>query len=298
MATFGPDLAPEIATACQAGTAEASQALSRALDGSLTLAFEATGTWSELSSKLPAGAGLAIVLHTDAGSALFLVPEASGFLPTWYAAPDPTGTSKLMTLAQELGMLLLPEAYMPLDFAAGKVADCGLALQRGGVVAEAMAATGAASLTITANGQTHPVFLLWPVPQPKTVLEAPKPAPAPPATAKQAPKVVASAPPAERDLDDAIPQLPAYTRSLLKISVTVTVTLAKSKQPVHRIIDLGPGSILQFDKPCDEPLTLCVGDQEIASGEAVKSGEKFGMRITEMIMPGERFLSVRGTRTA
>jgi flagellar motor switch protein FliN/FliY len=83
-----------------------------------------------------------------------------------------------------------------------------------------------------------------------------------------------------------------YSHSLLKVQVPVTVTLAAKKQPIGRIIELVPGSIIQFDKPCDEMLEMEVAGQPIAQGECVKVGDKFGLRITSMILPGESFHSL------
>jgi flagellar motor switch protein FliN/FliY len=39
-----------------------------------------------------------------------------------------------------------------------------------------------------------------------------------------------------------------------------------------------------------------VGDQEIAVGEAVKVGDKFGLWVTSIAMPGERFWVLQGER--
>ena len=88
--------------------------------------------------------------------------------------------------------------------------------------------------------------------------------------------------------------MPAYSRSLLKIKVPVTVTLATSKQPVRSILGLVPGSIIQFEKLCDEMLTLEVGSHPVAEGETVKVGDKFGLRLTSMVLPDERFHPVKG----
>jgi flagellar motor switch protein FliN/FliY len=73
--------------------------------------------------------------------------------------------------------------------------------------------------------------------------------------------------------------LPAHTQSLLRIGVPVAVTLAAQRKSVQEIIELGPGAIIKFDKTCDEPLELCVGGQPIATGEVVKVGDKFGLRV-------------------
>src|SRR5437868_1867501 len=87
-------------------------------------------------------------------------------------------------------------------------------------------------------------------------------------------------------------RLPSYTRSLLHIEVAVVVTLAAKKQVIGQILELGPGSIIHFDKSCDEMLDLSVGEHRIAQGEAVKVGDKFGLRVTSLILPDERFKPV------
>jgi flagellar motor switch protein FliN/FliY len=73
--------------------------------------------------------------------------------------------------------------------------------------------------------------------------------------------------------------LPLHARGLLKINVPVTVTLAAQRKPIQEILELGPGSIVKFDKTCDEPLELMVGERVIATGEVVKVGDKFGLRV-------------------
>jgi flagellar motor switch protein FliN/FliY len=91
-------------------------------------------------------------------------------------------------------------------------------------------------------------------------------------------------------------QLPSYARSLLRIRVPVLVTLAQTRQPTSRVLDLAPGTILHFSKPCDEPLTLSVGNCDVAVGETVKVGDKFGLRLTSMVMPEEKFECVAPTK--
>lgn len=86
--------------------------------------------------------------------------------------------------------------------------------------------------------------------------------------------------------------LPTYTKSLLQIAVPVTVTLAAQKLPLFRVVELGPGSLLQFEKSCEELLQLEVNGQPVAMGEAVKVGDKFGLRVTSIILPDERFFPI------
>lgn len=101
-----------------------------------------------------------------------------------------------------------------------------------------------------------------------------------------------------RNLEEGFRQLPAYAQSLLRIRVPVTVTLATTKAPVGKILEMGPGTILRFEKGCDSNLTLQVGRQTVAEGTAVKVGDKFGLWITSITMPGERFRPVHKASTA
>ena len=95
------------------------------------------------------------------------------------------------------------------------------------------------------------------------------------------------------ELAQRLTQLPAYARSLLRIKVPVVVTLATTRQPLSRVLDLAPGTILHFGKACDDPLTVSVGRCYVAVGETVKVGDKFGLRIRSMVMPEEKFELVK-----
>lgn len=72
---------------------------------------------------------------------------------------------------------------------------------------------------------------------------------------------------------------PGFQQSVLSVPAPVSVTLASKRVRLDTILDLGPGAVVMFDKNCDEPLTLEVGGYPIATGEAVKVGDKFGLRI-------------------
>lgn len=84
----------------------------------------------------------------------------------------------------------------------------------------------------------------------------------------------------------------SYIRTLMKIPLETRVSLASTSLPVERIVQLAPGSMIQFSKSADEPLELWIGDTVVAHGEAVKVGDKFGVRIVSITMPPERFRSL------
>ena len=65
--------------------------------------------------------------------------------------------------------------------------------------------------------------------------------------------------------------LPDYARSLLKIEVPVSVVLANKKENIGDVVALALGTIIKFDKACDEELQLTIGDHTVAEGEAVNA---------------------------
>ncbi|PQO39993.1 hypothetical protein C5Y97_06650 [Blastopirellula marina] len=300
MADFNAKIKEQVVAACQTGQEEASEALSRALGNAMTLEVGEAGNYSPVVA--PEEAGLAIVLKVDLEAAIFLIPASSGLLPDWYAEPDATGESKLATLAQELGMLLLPEDFMPLDFKAGKIENIRSGLKKAGC------GDSSACVSLPLNGEqgSCEALLVWPAPQGDAIFKSTAAPQQPTDTPKNDPKLSVDEPPAAAPASPALQQprfsssdfrsLPHYAKSLLKIAVEVHVTLASKKMRVSEITELGIGSIIQFDKSCEESIDLEVGDQRIAQGEAVKIGDKFGMRVTNVLLPEERFISIKGKR--
>jgi flagellar motor switch/type III secretory pathway protein FliN len=252
------------------------------------------------------------VFHVgDVGLAAVL-PEASGLLPDWYKTPDATGKSKLATLAQELGMIVLPEALPVGETKASHVANLKEALAAAGMSDDATQV----ALQLTSGEKSGSLRLIWPLTAPAQLLAAPAAATAAPAASAAAPAPAAEAKPASKPAAPPQPPaaatktvirgqqppdfsgLPGYSRSLLKISVPISVELASKKETLQEVISLAPGSIIKFDKGCEQLLRLLVGENAVAVGEAVKVGEKFGFRVTSMLLPPEHFVTTKQSRSA
>ncbi len=295
MAQLTPELVVDVLALCEAGASEIAAALGRALDSSLQLKVHRAGSL-DLSSMPDGfdGPGLVVLLKVGAEGALFLLPESCGFLPSWYGQPDPTGQSKLTTLAQELGMLVIPESLPVEDFRAGRVSNLREAIVRAGLAEGAPSISLAVSGAKTAQGIA---LLCWPASQPDQALVEPKPS-VPKVSSRAAPAsfaATASPKPPLRTSGRAVSlkDLPLYGKSLLRVKIPVAVTLARKKHPLGKILDLAPGSIIHFDKSCEELLELEAAGYPIALGEAVKVGEKFGLRILRIRLPEERIQPVK-----
>lgn len=75
---------------------------------------------------------------------------------------------------------------------------------------------------------------------------------------------------------------PRNMRSVLNLTVPVTVSLAERHMAVSAILAIRVGTIVEFDVPVDTDLTLEVAGRSIGKGHAVKIGEHFGLRILKI----------------
>ncbi len=282
-----PQFVADVQSACKAGAVEAGAAIARAFQVEVQMTLGPQGTLQSAAPQLDLqGRGLLVLLKTDRTTVVMTIPAAKGLVPAWCVQPDLTGESKLATMAQELGMNLLPQSWIAHNFSARWVANLAGALDRGGVPQDAVVVPLAVSQGGQAKGS---IGILWPVKNPDGLFAAAPPEPLVPK------ELIGQAKHVERPtLPLTSGDLPPYMRSLLRIKVPVVVTLAEKRQKLNRIVELGPGSIIQFDKSCEEMLDLEVGNQAVACGEAVKVGDKFGLRITAMVLPDERFSPVAG----
>lgn len=129
-------------------------------------------------------------------------------------------------------------------------------------------------------------YLAWP----KSVLDRMYGTPLPPAS--PAPSV---------DSTPSAPSPPKPTRSfspavlrLLRTQVPLIVTLAQKHENAGKLLQLGPGSIIEFSQSCEEPLQFSVNNLPIGIGEAVKIGDHFGLKVISIVPPEERLERLGG----
>ena len=70
---------------------------------------------------------------------------------------------------------------------------------------------------------------------------------------------------------------------LLDINMPVAVNLGKTEVPFRRLLQLGPGSVLQLDKTIGQPAELYVQDINFATGDVVVLDGCFAVRIKEIL---------------
>ncbi|PFP30812.1 flagellar motor switch phosphatase FliY [Bacillus sp. AFS073361] len=75
---------------------------------------------------------------------------------------------------------------------------------------------------------------------------------------------------------------------LYDIPLAITVELGRTEMQIRKILELGPGAVIQLDKLAGEPVDILANHKLIAKGEVVVIEESFGVRITDIISPVDR----------
>jgi flagellar motor switch protein FliN/FliY len=75
---------------------------------------------------------------------------------------------------------------------------------------------------------------------------------------------------------------------LLDIPLEITVELGRARIQIGELLRLGQGSVVEMERLVSDPVDIYVNHKLMAQGEVVVVNEKFGVRLTNIINPGER----------
>ena len=74
---------------------------------------------------------------------------------------------------------------------------------------------------------------------------------------------------------------------LREVDVRLSVELGRTDMKLKDVLALGEESVVMLDRLTDELLDVLVNGNVIARGEVVAEGNRFGLRIVEMIGEGD-----------
>jgi len=75
---------------------------------------------------------------------------------------------------------------------------------------------------------------------------------------------------------------------LLDVPLEVTVELGKAKLTIGDLLRLNQGSVVELNKLTNQPLEIYANKKLMAEGEVVVVNQKFGIRLINIISPGDR----------
>lgn len=75
---------------------------------------------------------------------------------------------------------------------------------------------------------------------------------------------------------------------LLDVPLEVTVELGKARLTIGDLLRLNQGSVVELNKLTNQPLEIYANKKLMAEGEVVVVNQKFGIRLINIISPGDR----------
>ncbi len=69
------------------------------------------------------------------------------------------------------------------------------------------------------------------------------------------------------------------------VKVEISVVLGRSVIPMHQLLRMGRGAVIELDSHQDDPVLVLANDKPVARGEIQIHGDKLGVAIVDLI-PG------------
>ena len=70
---------------------------------------------------------------------------------------------------------------------------------------------------------------------------------------------------------------------VLDVGVRLTLEVGRARMTIRDFLVLGPGSVVELERPAGDPLDVFVNDRLVAHGEVVMVNDRYGVRFTEAI---------------
>jgi flagellar motor switch protein FliN/FliY len=71
--------------------------------------------------------------------------------------------------------------------------------------------------------------------------------------------------------------------NLTNVKVEISVVLGRSVIPMHQLLRMGRGAVIELDSCQDDPVTITANDRPVAKGDIVIHGDKIGVSVTDLL---------------
>ena len=66
------------------------------------------------------------------------------------------------------------------------------------------------------------------------------------------------------------------------VKVEISVVLGRSVIPMHQLLRMGRGAVIELDSRQDDTVLVLANDRPVAKGEIVIQGDRIGVSITDL----------------
>jgi flagellar motor switch protein FliN/FliY len=67
------------------------------------------------------------------------------------------------------------------------------------------------------------------------------------------------------------------------VKVEISVVLGRSVIPMHQLLRMGRGAVIELDTRQDDPVTILANDKAVAKGEIQISGDKISVSVVDLL---------------
>ena len=71
--------------------------------------------------------------------------------------------------------------------------------------------------------------------------------------------------------------------TLHRLPVDVTVVLGRSRMPIHMLLRMGRGAVIELESTETDTVEILANDHPIARGQIIVTGTRIAVEITELI---------------
>jgi len=68
------------------------------------------------------------------------------------------------------------------------------------------------------------------------------------------------------------------------VKVEISVVLGRSVIPMHQLLRMGRGAVIELDAGQDDPVLVLANEKPVAKGKIVIHGDKIGVSITDLLV--------------
>lgn len=67
------------------------------------------------------------------------------------------------------------------------------------------------------------------------------------------------------------------------VKVEISVVLGRSVIPMHQLLRMGRGAVIELDSNQDDPVTILANDKPVAKGEIQIQGDKIAVAVVDLL---------------
>ena len=76
---------------------------------------------------------------------------------------------------------------------------------------------------------------------------------------------------------------PFMSSNISGVKVEISVVLGRSTIPMHQLLRMGRGAVIELDSHQEDPVLILANDRPVAKGEIIIHGDKIGVSITDLL---------------